>query len=77
MKTIFFGKWHPFNPFPLPIGTPLLNYVFRKKEHDEIPIEWIKRTLDEKGFRHPIFYRTNNISKEKYIEYMCIYPKQT
>jgi hypothetical protein len=67
-----FGKWYPFNPFPLPKGTKLLHYVFTKEIHDKLPLECIKDTLDRKGFCLPCFVRTNEIGKDKFIEYLTI-----
>jgi len=67
-----FGKWYPFNPFPLPKGTNLLHYVFAKSIYDKLPLDCIKDTLDRKGFHLPIFCRINRIGGDKFIEYLTI-----
>ena len=72
MKKTKFGRWFPFNPFPMSMGTSLLNYVFDKKQFDAMPIECIKDALDRTGFDHPTFYRINKIFGIDYIEFMCI-----
>jgi len=69
-----FGKWYPFNPFPLPIGTSLLNYVFTAEVYDKLPKNAISEILTVKGFKHPSFCRTNKFGEIKFVEFMCIYP---
>jgi len=72
-----FGKWYPLNPYPnLEKGRKIIGYVFTKEVFDKLGEEGVKRTLDDRGFQHPSFVRTNKLCGNTFIEFICVNPKE-